>query len=71
MGAKNVQNKHGEGILLNRTWRKRSKWTEHITERAIAKSITVNTQRIMLMSVVLSPHRGMQTNHVVKIIQNN
>ena len=51
MDAGKVQNKHGVGILLNRKWRQRIKWTEHINERAIAKSITVNTQRIMLMSV--------------------
>ena len=63
MGAGKVQNKHGVGILLNRTWRERIKWTEHINERAIATSITVNTQRIMLMSVCF-PHTVCADHHV-------
>ena len=60
MGAGRFENKHGVGILLNRKWRKAIYWTAYIRDRAIATSITVNGQRVLLMSEVFtSPTRGM------------
>ena len=47
MGAGKYDNQHGVGILLNKKWKQRTIDTEYINERAIAKSITVNKQRIM------------------------
>ena len=63
MGAGKFENKHGVGILLNNKWRKRIKRTDYINERAIATSITVNKQRVLLMSVHF-PHSGYADHHV-------
>ena len=68
IGARKVQNKHCVEILLNRKWRQRIKWTEYINERSIATSITVNTQRIMLMSVCFH-HTVCADHHVERAYQ--
>ena len=57
MGAGKFENRHGVGILLNKT--------EYIDERAIATLSTVNKQKIMLMSVYF-PHTGYADHHVEK-----
>ena len=62
MGAAKFENKHGVGILLNKKWRKRINWTDYINERAIATSITVNKQRVLLMGVYI-PHSGYADHH--------
>ena len=51
MGAGRFPNKHGVRKLLNRTWNNKTDWTDYISERAIAVSITVNNQLVLLMSV--------------------
>ena len=63
MGAGKFENKHVVGILLNKKWRKRINWTDYINERAIATSITVNKQRVLLMSVYF-PHSRYADHHV-------
>ena len=50
-GARKYENKHEVGILLNKKWRNRINDTECFSEPATATTITVNHQRIMLMSV--------------------
>ena len=51
MGSGKFENKHGIGILVNNKWRNHINWTDYISERTIATSITVNKQRVLLMSV--------------------
>ena len=51
MGAGRFPNKHGVGILLNKRWKNEINWTDYISERAIAVSITVKNQLVLLMSV--------------------
>ena len=63
MGAGKFENKHGVGILLNKKWRIRINWTEYISERATATSITVNKQLVLLMRVYF-PHSGYADHHV-------
>ena len=65
MGAGRCENKHGVGILLKKKWGERIKWTEYINGRAIATSITVNKQLVLLMSVYF-PHSGCADHHVKK-----
>ena len=65
-GAGKYENKHGVGILLNKKWRKRINDTEYISERAITTSITVNHQRIMLMSVYC-PYSVYADHHIEKM----
>ena len=48
---------------------KKIKWTEYINERAIATSITVNKQRITLVSVYF-PHSGYADQHVEKVYKS-
>ena len=51
MGAGRFPNKHGVGMLLNKRWKNEINWTDYISERAIAVSITVKNQPVLLMSV--------------------
>ena len=60
-----LENEHGVAILLNKKWRKMINWTEHINERAIATSITVNKQLITLIRVYFL-HSGYVDHHVQK-----
>ena len=54
MSAGKFESKHGVGLLLNKKWRKGINWTEYIyiymyiNERAIATSITIKRQRVLL-----------------------
>ena len=48
---------------MNKKWRKRINWTDCINERAIATSVTVNSQRVLLMSVYF-PHSVYADHHV-------
>ena len=57
------EKKHGVAILLNNKWREKINWTERIGERAMTTSITVNKQRITLMSVYFH-HSGYADHHV-------
>ena len=65
MEAGKFESKHGVGILLNKKMRRRVNWTDFISERAIAASITVNKQLVLLMSVYF-PHSGYADHHVEK-----
>ena len=62
LGAGEFENKHSVGVLLNTKWRKESGGLNTST-RAIVKSITVNKQGTMLMSVYF-PHTVHADNHV-------
>ena len=53
------------GILLNKKWRIRVNWTDFISERAIAASITVNKQLVLLKSEYF-PHSGYADHHAEK-----
>ena len=64
MGAGKLENKHGVAILLNKKQRKIISLTEYTNERAIA-TITVNKQRITLMSVYF-PHSVHADHHFEK-----
>ena len=64
MCAGKIENKHGVAIV-NKKWKHKINWTDYISERAIATSITVNTQRITLMSVYM-PRSGYADHHVEK-----
>ena len=59
------ENQHGVAIVVNKKWKHKINWKGYISERAIATSITVNTQRITLMSVYM-PHSGYADHHVEK-----
>ena len=59
MGAGRFPNKHGVRKLLNRRWNNKTNWTDYISERAIAVSITVNNQPVLLISVY-TPTRDTQ-----------
>ena len=59
MGAGRFPNKHGVRKLLNRRWNNKTNWTDCISERPIAVSITVNNQSVLLMSVY-TPTRDTQ-----------
>ena len=59
MGAGRFPNKHGVRKLLNRRWNNKTNWTDYISERAIAMSITINNQPVLLMSVY-TPTRDTQ-----------
>ena len=59
MGAGRFPNKHGVRKLLNGRWNNKTDWTDYISERAIAVSITVNNQLVLLMSVY-TPTRDTQ-----------
>ena len=59
-------NKHGVGIMLNKTWRKRIIDTDYINERAIKATILVNRQHIDLMSVYF-PHSKYADHHIEKM----
>ena len=65
MGAGKFPNKHEVGILLNKKWKNKVNWTDCISERAIAVSITVNSQPVLLMSVYFH-HSGFAEHHVGK-----
>ena len=66
MGAGRFPNKHGVRKLLNRRWNNKTNWTDYISERAIAVSITVNSQPVLLMSVYNQSHSGYADHHVEK-----
>ena len=51
MGGGGFPNKHGVRKLLNRKWNNKTNRTNYISERAIAVSITVNNQPVLLKSV--------------------
>ena len=71
-GAGRYENKHGVAIIVNKKWKHRVNWTNCISERMIATSITVNKQPITLLSVYM-PHSGYADHHVEKtynMIQN-
>ena len=70
MGAGKYDNKHGVGIMLNKRWRKRIIDTEHINERAIKTTTTINRQHIKLMSVYF-PHSKNADHHVEKMYKTN
>ena len=59
MGGGRFPSKHGERKLLNRRWKNKTNWTDHISERAVAVSITVNNKPVLLMSVY-TPTRDSQ-----------
>ena len=59
MGAGRFPNKHGVRKLLKRRWNNKTNWTDYISERAIAVSITVNNQPVLLTSVY-TPTRDTQ-----------
>ena len=59
-------NKHGVAILLNKRWKNRINWIQCACERAVAMSISVNRQPLVLMSVYL-PHSGYADHHVEKV----
>ena len=59
MGAGRFPNKHGVRKLLNRRWNDKTNWTDYISERAVAVSITVNNKLVLLMSVY-TPTRDTQ-----------
>ena len=63
MCAGKFENKHGVAIVVNKKWKHKINWTNNISERAIATSVTVKTQRINLMSVYM-PHSGYADHHV-------
>ena len=65
MGAGRFPNKHGVRKLLNRRWNNKTNWTDYISERAIAVSITVNNQPVLLTSVY-THHSGYAGHHVEK-----
>ena len=51
VGAGRFPNKHRVRKLLNRKWNNKTNWTDYISKRAIAVSITVNNQPVLLTSV--------------------
>ena len=55
----------GVRILLNRKWKNKINWADYLSERNIAKSITVNSQSVLLMSVYF-PHSGYADHHIEK-----
>ena len=63
--AGKFENKHGVAIVVNKKWKHKMNRTNYMSERAIAPSITVNTQRVTLMSVYM-PHSGYADYHVEK-----
>ena len=65
MCARKFENKHGVAIAVNKKWKHKINWTNNISERAIATSVTVKTLRITLMSVNM-PHSGYADHHVEK-----
>ena len=65
MGARKYDNKHGAAIIVNKKWKHRINRTNSISERVIAKSITVNKQPITLLSGYM-PHSGSADHHVEK-----
>ena len=65
MGGGEFENKHSVAILLIKKWRERKNGLNYINDRAIATSITVNKERITLMSVYF-PHSGYADHHVEK-----
>ena len=65
MGAGRFTNKHGVRKLLNRTWNNKTNWTDYISERTIAVSITVNNQLVLLKSVY-TPTRDTQITTLKK-----
>ena len=65
MCAGKFENKHGVAIVVNKKWKHKINWTNNISERAIATSVTVKTQRITLVSVYM-PHSGYADHHVEK-----
>ena len=65
MCAGKFENKHGVAIEVNKKWKRKINWTNYISKRAIATSVTVNTQRITLTSVYM-PHSGYADHHVEK-----
>ena len=69
MGSGKFENKHGVGVLVNEKWGKHVTWTDNISERAIATSITVNKQHVLLMSVYFS-HSGCADFHVEKMYRS-
>ena len=50
-GCWKIRDKTWSWIMVNKKWRKRVNWTDYINERAMSTSITVNKQRVLLMSV--------------------
>ena len=66
MGAGKFPNKHGVGILLNKKWKNKINWTDCISERAFAVSITVSSQPVLLFSVYFH-HSGYADHHVEKV----
>ena len=65
MGAGRYENKHGVAIIVNEKWKYKVNWTNCISERMIATSITVNKQPITVLSVYM-PHSGYADDHVEK-----
>ena len=66
MGSGKFKNKHGVGILVNKKWRRHINWTDYISERAIATSVTVSRQHVLWMSVYFL-HSGLADLHVEKM----
>ena len=56
--------------MVNETWRNRINWTDCINDRAIATSITVNKQRVLLMSVYF-PHSVCADHHVKRACRSS
>ena len=69
MGSGKFENKHGVGILVNKKWRNHIHWTDHICERAISTSITVNKQHVLMMNVYFL-HSGSADHHVGNIYRS-
>ena len=62
-GCRKIRERTRRGNTSEQDVAKKIKWTEYINEHAIAKSITVNKQRIMSMSVFF-PDTGHADHHV-------
>ena len=54
---------------MNKKWRNHINWTDHICERAISTSITVNKQQILMMNVYFT-HSVSADHHVGNIYRS-